>query len=110
MEEKANIYAELDGLQENEIRARTKAGIWRDEKRRFAELYLEDKAMARATAARAEEVAVARSAKDAAWASAKAAKGANTRATWAIGVSIASVLIAAAGLVVAIVALLKKVS
>jgi hypothetical protein len=42
--------------------------------------------------------------------SSKAAKGANTRATWAIGVSIVSVLIAAVGLVVAIIALLKKVS
>ena len=59
LDDRANIHAELDGLQEHEIRALINAGIWRDEKRKIAEQYLDEKAAARAKAAREAAVSAA---------------------------------------------------
>jgi hypothetical protein len=91
------LYAELDPLPESEIERRLAQGIYGTEKKRqLVRLYLEQKATARAKNAQAEQTEIARSAKDAAWASAEAAKGANTRSTVAIIISIVALVLAAA--------------
>jgi hypothetical protein len=70
IDKKKQVFAELDGLLEHEIRARLATGIWGDEKRRLVQLYLDEKAFERAKAEQADQVAIARSAKNAAWAAA----------------------------------------
>jgi hypothetical protein len=102
-----DFFAEKLG--EQEVETRFAAGhIYGEERRPLVDLWLTRKRLAKAEAARAEEMAIALSSSDAAWTSAKEAKGANKRATVAIAISIVSSLIGAAGLVVAIVALLRK--
>ena len=67
MDDKEKFYAELDDLREYEIRERLGKGVWAADKERLAQLYLEEKARARAKAAEPEAVGIARSAKTAAW-------------------------------------------
>ena len=66
-DDKEKFYAELDNLREDEIRSRLGKGAWVADKERLAQLYLEEKARARAKAAEPEAVGIARSAKIAAW-------------------------------------------
>ena len=73
IEKKAEIFAELDGLTELDIRARLATGIWGDEKRRLVQLYLDEKELTRSQATQAEQTTIARSAKNAAWIAAFAA-------------------------------------
>jgi hypothetical protein len=70
----------LDGLPEDEIKARLAIGIWGDEKRKLVQLYLEEKASKRQKAAQAETLEIAR--------------GANRRATIALIVAAISALVA----------------
>ena len=64
--EKEKFYTELDDLREDEIRARLGKGVWAGDKEKLAQLYLEEKARARAKAAEPEVMGIARSAKTAA--------------------------------------------
>lgn len=108
LNDKDMLFAQLDGLLEDEIRARLATGIWGDEKRRLVQLYLDDKALQRAKAAQAEQT-IARSAKDAAWAAVDAAKSANRRATVAIAIAIISAGAAIPAAIIAVLSLLKPV-
>jgi hypothetical protein len=99
------LRVELADLSDAEIEVQLPN--FNEKKRRLVRALLDEKWTTRARDAQAEQTDIARSAKDAAWVSAKASEGANKRATVAIIISIFSVLIAAAGLVVAIVALHK---
>jgi len=65
--EKEKFCTELDDLREDEIRARLGKGVWAGDKEKLAQLYLEEKARARAKAAEPEVMGIARSAKTAAW-------------------------------------------
>ena len=95
------VYPDVDELLDHEIEARIKQSIWSREKLVYAQHVLDRRALNRAKDAQAEQTEIARSAKDAAWESAKAAKGANARATIAIVVSIVAVVLAAAGVFIA---------
>jgi len=109
LNDKDMLFAQLDGLLEDEIRARLATGIWGDEKRRLVQLYLDDKALQRAKAVQAEQTEIARSAKDAAWAAVDAAKSANRRATVAIAIAIISAGAAIPAAIIAVLSLLKPV-
>jgi hypothetical protein len=63
IDNKEKFYTELDDLREDEIRARLGKGVWAANKERLAQLYLEEKARARAKAAEPEVMRIARSAK-----------------------------------------------
>lgn len=99
--DREKFFAELDQLTESEIEARLATGVWREDKRPLVRAYLEQKKLAWAKAAQADQLEVARSAKDAAWAAVTEAKGANRRATIAIIVSAGATLAAVASVVVA---------
>ena len=64
------VYAEVDKLLDHEIEARILAGVWRHDKRMYAQHVLDERALKRAEAAQAEQTGIARSAKNAAWAAA----------------------------------------
>lgn len=57
------FFAELDGLLEPEIKARLAVGTWKDEKRGWAQLYLDEKTSKRQRAAQSEMLEAARAAK-----------------------------------------------
>jgi hypothetical protein len=61
--EMERFFAELDGLLEAEIKARLAVGSWDDEKRSWAQLYLDEKASKRQRAAQSEMLEAARAAK-----------------------------------------------
>jgi hypothetical protein len=61
--EMERFFAELDGLPEAEIKARLAVGSWDDEKRSWAQLYLDEKASKRQRAAQSEMLEAARAAK-----------------------------------------------
>jgi hypothetical protein len=61
--EMERFFAELDGLLEAEIKARLAVGGWDDEKRSWAQLYLDEKASKRQRAAQSEMLDAARAAK-----------------------------------------------
>jgi hypothetical protein len=61
--EMERFFAELDGLPEAEIKARLAVGSWDDEKRSWAQLYLDEKASKRQRAAQLKMLEVARAAK-----------------------------------------------
>ncbi len=65
--DKDKFVAELDGLSKYEISARIKRGIWGGEQAKVAQHYLNEKMLARLKAAQADQVEIARSAKNAAW-------------------------------------------
>jgi hypothetical protein len=96
---KDELIGLLDYRSEQEIETNLAKGIYGADKRPLAELVLARKKLARVEAQRTEEMGIARSATEAAWESAKEAKGANTRATWALIVSIASLAIAVSVLI-----------
>ncbi len=77
-------------------------GAYSSDHRPIAERELERRRREGSDAALAEQIDTAKSAKDAAWASANEAKGANTRATIAIVVSILAFMAGAAGLFVSV--------
>ena len=58
--EMERFFAELDGLLEAEIKARLAVGSWGDEKRSWAQLYLDEKASKRQRAAQSEMLEAAR--------------------------------------------------
>lgn len=91
-----DLIALLDARAEEEIETNLAKRIYGEDKRPLAELVLARKKLARLEAQRGEEIEISRSATEAAWESANAAKDANRRATWAIIISIASLAIAAA--------------
>jgi hypothetical protein len=62
VEQMEKFFAELDGLIEEEIKARLAVGIWKDEQRELVQLYLAEKASKRQKAAQAELLGIARSA------------------------------------------------
>jgi hypothetical protein len=62
VEQMEKFFAELDGLLEEEIKARLAVGIWKDEKRELVQLYLDEKASKRQKAAQAELLEIARGA------------------------------------------------
>ena len=62
IEQMEKFFAELDGLIEEEIKARLAVGIWKGEKRELVQLYLDEKASKRQKAAQAELLQIARSA------------------------------------------------
>ena len=62
VEQMEKFFAELDGLIEEEIKARLAVGIWKDEQRELVQLYLAEKASKRQKAAQAESLEIARSA------------------------------------------------
>jgi hypothetical protein len=96
---KDELIGLLDYRSEQEIETNLAKGIYGADKRPLAELVLARKKLARVEAQRTEEMRIARSATEAAWESAKEAKGANTRATWALIMSIASLAIAVSVLI-----------
>jgi hypothetical protein len=63
VEEMERFFAELDGLLEAEIKARLAVGTWDDEKRSWAQLYLNEKASKRQRAAQSEMLEAARASK-----------------------------------------------
>jgi hypothetical protein len=77
--EMERFFVELDGLLEPEIKARLAVGTWVDEKRSWAQLYLDEKASKRQRAAQSEMLQAARAAK--------------TRSTIALAVALASILL-----------------
>jgi hypothetical protein len=76
------FYREFDKLGEARIKDHIKKGHWTPKRRELARLYLDEKESKRALTAQAEQVLIARSTKNAAWA--------------AIIISIISVVISAA--------------
>jgi hypothetical protein len=77
--EMERFFVELDGLLEPEIKARLAVGTWDDEKRSWAQLYLDEKASKRQRAAQSEMLQAARAAK--------------TRSTVAVVVALVSLLL-----------------
>jgi hypothetical protein len=77
--EMERFFVELDGLLEPEIKARLAVGTWDDEKRSWAQLYLDEKASKRQRAAQSEMLQAARAAK--------------TRSTVALAVALVSLLL-----------------
>jgi hypothetical protein len=63
VEEMERFFAELDELLEAEIKARLAVGSWNEEKRSWAQLYLDEKASKRQRAAQSEMLEAARAAK-----------------------------------------------
>jgi hypothetical protein len=57
------FFNELDGLLEAEIKARLAVGSWNEEKRGWAQLYLDEKTSKRQRAAQSEMLEAARAAK-----------------------------------------------
>jgi hypothetical protein len=98
-DEEQEFRTQLERLTEGEIRMRMIELLWRPDKRKIAESFLEEKAKA----ARAEGVEIARSAKDAAWEAVKTAKGSNKIAEDANRIAM---LALAASMISAIIALL----
>jgi hypothetical protein len=62
VEQMEKLFAELDGLLEDEIKARLAIGSWGEEKQKLVQLYLEEKALKRQRAAQAEMLEIARGA------------------------------------------------
>jgi hypothetical protein len=85
--------AEFVSMGRDDVRKRINAGLYPEEKQKQAYEWLDEQE-------RGPDREIAASAKDAAWESARAAQGANQRATIALVVSIISVAIAVAGIVV----------
>ena len=77
--EMERFFVELDGLLEPEIKARLAVGTWDDEKRSWAQLYLDEKASKRQRAAQSEMLQAARAAK--------------TRSTVAVVIALGSLLL-----------------
>jgi len=75
---------ELDELLDHEIEARIKAAIWSQEKCKYAQRFLDQRALARAKAVHVEQTNIARSSKNAAW----------VAATFAIVSAIAAIIAA----------------
>jgi hypothetical protein len=98
-DEEQEFRTQLERLTEGEIRMRMIELLWRPDKRKIAESFLEEKAKA----ARAEGVEIARSAKNAAWEAVKTAKGSNKIAEDANRIAM---LALAASMISAIIALL----
>lgn len=86
------LIAEFEELGEAEVREGLALGRYSMRRADAARTWLEGKAADRAHASLTEQIEIARSAKDAAWNSAKAAHSANTRATWALMVAIVSAI------------------
>ena len=63
-----SLYREFDQLTEAEIKTHIEQGSWSPKKCQRARLYLKEKESGRALTAQAEQVAIARSTKNAAWA------------------------------------------
>lgn len=102
-EEEKALLAELNDLGEDEVRRRVARQLYGNQtrKRRIVDHWLEKGERERNSVSQAEQIDIARSAKDAAWAAAEAAKdaarqaqSANTRATIGIVISIISIAVA----------------
>lgn len=96
----AEFRARLVEGGEQWVRDQIAMRVWRDEKVAFATSWLEEQAGARQAAADAEALAIARSAKDAAWESAREARRSSTAAHRSFVVSVIAALIALGALVV----------
>ena len=105
---KSDLFKEeLDQLSDQEIEARLAAAVWVDDKRAAVLRYLEEKKLGRKKAAQSEELELARSAKEAAWAAVNVAKDAQRTAKLALTIAgVAAAAIAGAALA-AVVAYLK---
>jgi hypothetical protein len=66
-DEEKRFRAEHANLLESELRANLEAGNWSGERREFARRMLDDMVLEHAKAPLAEQTAIARSAKNAAW-------------------------------------------
>ena len=105
MDEKLDPFStKVEGLTDQEIEARIAAALWVNDKQSLVLRYLEDKKQSQEKLAKAKELEIARSAKVAARAALDLAKDAQDRAKLAF--TIASVAVAGAILLAAIVALI----
>ena len=124
-DEKVRFWKELDKLGVNEVRLRLEAGRTYGEQRspyvrewlRQQDRVLSDEEARKNDASRAEELSIAREAKEAAWVSARAseraasaAEVANKKATTAQIIAAISAIIAAAALVISLLAYLYPVN
>jgi hypothetical protein len=99
--EKAALIHQLDELGEDEIRLRLKAGnVYGKWKAAYLESELERRARARNDSSQTEQIEIARSAKDAAWAAATAAREANRHARSANAIAITALIVATAAIIV----------
>lgn len=99
--EKDELIRQLDELGEDEIRHRLKAGtVYGKWKAAYLSSELEMRDRARSDASQSEQIAIARSAKDAAWAAAEAARDANKHAKRANAIATIAIVIAIAAIIV----------
>ena len=91
--DKDKLYQELDKMTEHDIKARLAGSVYGEEKAKLVELYLHQKESDRAKADQSEQISIARSVKDAAWAAVATAKQAKVVSKIALGVAVIAVLI-----------------
>lgn len=84
------------------VREQIAMHVWHEDKVAFAQSWLIEQAAAKQAAGDAEALEIARSAKDAAWESAREAKRSATTSNWSLIVSIVAAVIALAALVVSL--------
>lgn len=101
------FWAGLEELGEHEVRTRINAGKYSNLNRKLqlAQQWLDDKERLRSEVSQAEEIDIARSAKDAAWAAAEQAREANRQAKMANRIAIAALIVAIIAAICAIISL-----
>jgi hypothetical protein len=86
-------YAQFSDLGEEKVRANLARGLFREQKAADARHWLDQRQRSRKDSSEAEQIEIARSAKDADWAAARAAHRANIIAVIALTIAIISLIV-----------------